>query len=55
MIFLNPRGGLCNRLRVIGSAIKLGVAYDDFIIVFWRILDVKIKSDLISFAHERFS
>ena len=36
MIFLNPRGGLCNRLRVIGSAIKLGVAYDDFIIVFWR-------------------
>ncbi len=36
MIFLNPRGGLCNRLRVIGSAIKLGMDYDDSIIVFWR-------------------
>lgn len=36
MILLNPRGGLCNRLRVIGSAIKLGIDYGDSIIIFWR-------------------
>lgn len=36
MIYLNPRGGLGNRLRVISSAIKLGMDYDDSIIVFWR-------------------
>lgn len=36
MIFLNPRGGLCNRLRVIGSTIKLGIDYNDSIIIFWR-------------------
>lgn len=33
---MNPRGGLCNRLRVIGSTIKLGIDYNDSIIIFWR-------------------
>lgn len=29
MIILNLNGGLCNRLRAIGSAFKLGADYDD--------------------------
>lgn len=36
MIYLNPKGGLCNRFRVIGSAIKLGKDYGDSITIFWR-------------------
>lgn len=36
MIYLNPRGGLCNRIRVIGSAVQLGKKYGDSIIIFWR-------------------
>lgn len=36
MIYLNPRGGLCNRLLVIEPVIQLGRKYRDSIIIFWR-------------------
>ena len=36
-IYVEPRGGLCNRLRVIASAYKLSYKYDAHLIVFWKI------------------
>ncbi len=37
MIYLQPVGGLCNRLRAIASVIKLGGGYKDSIVVLWEI------------------
>lgn len=36
MIYIEPQGGLCNRLRVIDSAIKLTKEYKDSLVILWK-------------------
>ena len=36
MLYIEPIGGLCNRLRAINSAVRLGVELDQKVVVLWN-------------------